>query len=118
VTDEAEKALTELSKSMRQLCKRLRDRPMDCLDCRTASASSISPTTAFPRQIAGRRRTLCRSAREHHRLSFDGKSRIQALDRMQPGLPLKKGRAGATTHDYERHGTTTLFAATNVLDGT
>jgi hypothetical protein len=51
-------------------------------------------------------------------LSVDEKSRIQALDRTQPGLPLKKGRAGTMTHDYERHGTTTLFAAMNVLDGT
>jgi hypothetical protein len=50
-------------------------------------------------------------------LSVDGKSQIQALDRTQPGLPLKKGRAGTMTHDYKRHGTTTLFAALNVLDG-
>src|SRR3979409_820215 len=41
-----------------------------------------------------------------------------ALDRTQPGLPMKKGRAGTMTHDYKRHGTTTLFAAFNVLDGT
>jgi transposase len=51
-------------------------------------------------------------------LSVDEKSQIQALDRSQPGLPLKKGRAGTMTHDYIRHGTTTLFAALNVLDGT
>lgn len=51
-------------------------------------------------------------------LSFDEKSQIQALDRTQPGLPLKKGRAGTMTHDYKRNGTTTLFAALNVLDGT
>ena len=51
-------------------------------------------------------------------LSFDEKSQIQALDRSQPGLPLKKGRAGTMTHDYKRNGTTTLFAALNVLDGT
>ena len=50
-------------------------------------------------------------------LSVDEKSRIQALDRTQPGLPLKKGRCGTMTHDYKRHGTTTLFAALNVLDG-
>ena len=50
-------------------------------------------------------------------LSVDEKSQIQALDRTQPGLPLKKGRAGTMTHDYERHGTTTLFAAMNILDG-
>ena len=42
---------------------------------------------------------------------------MQALDRTQPGLPLKKGRAQTMTHDYKRHGTTTLFAALNVLDG-
>jgi transposase len=51
-------------------------------------------------------------------LSVDEKSQIQALDRTQPGLPMKKGRAGTMTHDYERHGTTTLFAAMNILDGT
>lgn len=50
-------------------------------------------------------------------MSVDEKSQIQALDRTQPGLPLKKGRAGTMTHDYKRHGTTTLFAALNVLDG-
>ena len=51
-------------------------------------------------------------------LSVDEKSQIQALDRTQPGLPMKRGRAGTMTHDYKRHGTTTLFAAMNVLDGT
>src|SRR3989337_1946831 len=50
-------------------------------------------------------------------LSVDEKSQIQALDRTQPGLPLKKGRAGTMTHDYKRHGTTTLFAALDVLTG-
>jgi transposase len=50
-------------------------------------------------------------------LCCDEKSQVQALDRTQPGLPLKKGRAGTRTHDYKRHGTTTLFAALNVLDG-
>ena len=55
-----------------------------------------------------------------HALVFcvDEKSQIQALDRSQPGLPMKKGRAGTMTHDYKRHGTTTLFAALNVLEGT
>jgi transposase len=47
----------------------------------------------------------------------DEKSQIQALDRTQPGLPMKKGRAGTITHDYKRNGTTTLFAALNMLDG-
>jgi len=50
-------------------------------------------------------------------LSIDEKSQIQALDRTQPGLPLKKGRAGTITHDYLRHGTTTLFAALDVKTG-
>jgi transposase len=49
--------------------------------------------------------------------SFDEKSQMQALDRTQPGLPLKKGRAGTMTHDYKRHGITTLFAALNVATG-
>jgi transposase len=51
-------------------------------------------------------------------LSLDEKSQIQALDRTQPGLPIKPGKCGTMTHDYERNGTTTLFAALNVLDGT
>jgi len=50
-------------------------------------------------------------------LSVDEKSQIQALDRTQPGLPMKKGRAGTMTHDYTRHGTTTLFAALDVKTG-
>ena len=50
-------------------------------------------------------------------LCVDEKSQIQALDRTQPGLPLKKGRCGTMTHDYKRHGTTTLFAALVTLDG-
>ena len=50
-------------------------------------------------------------------LSVDEKSQIQALDRTQPGLPLKPGRCGTTTHDYKRNGTTTLFAALDVLEG-
>jgi hypothetical protein len=51
-------------------------------------------------------------------LSVDEKPQTQALDRTQPGLPVKKGRCATMTHDDERHGTTTLFAALNVLDGT
>jgi transposase len=50
-------------------------------------------------------------------LSLDEKSQIQALDRSQPGLPMKKGRAGTMTHDYKRNGTTTLFAALDILEG-
>ena len=50
-------------------------------------------------------------------LCCDEKSQIQALDRTQPGLPLKRGRAGTMTHDYKRNGTATLFAALNTFDG-
>jgi transposase len=50
-------------------------------------------------------------------LCVDEKSQIQALDRTQPGLPLKKGRCGTMTHDYKRNGTTTLFAALETLQG-
>ena len=50
-------------------------------------------------------------------LSMDEKSQIQALDRTQPSLPIKPGRAGTMTHDYKRNGTTTLFAALDVLTG-
>ena len=51
-------------------------------------------------------------------VSIDEKSQIQALDRTQPGLPLKPGKCGTMTHDYKRNGVTTLFAALNILDGT
>ena len=50
-------------------------------------------------------------------LSIDEKSQTQAIDRTQPGSPMKRGRAGTMTHDYKRHGTTTLFAALDVLEG-
>ena len=50
-------------------------------------------------------------------LCMDEKSQIQALDRTQPSLPIKPGRAGTMTHDYKRNGTTTLFAALDVLTG-
>ena len=50
-------------------------------------------------------------------LCVDEKSQIQALDRTQPGLPMKKGRCGTMTHDYKRNGTTTLFAALEVVQG-
>jgi len=49
--------------------------------------------------------------------SPDEKSQIQALDRTQPGLPMKKGRCATMTHDYKRHGTTILFAALDILEG-
>ena len=50
-------------------------------------------------------------------LAVDEKSQIQALDRTQPGLPMKRGRCGTVARDYKRNGTTTLFAALNMLDG-
>jgi transposase len=50
-------------------------------------------------------------------LSLDEKSQVQALDRTQPGLPIKRGRCGTMTHDYKRHGTTTLFAALDCFSG-
>jgi hypothetical protein len=50
--------------------------------------------------------------------SCDEKSQFHALDRTQPGLPMKRGRCGTMTHDYKRHGTTTLFAAMGIRDGT
>src|SRR6202035_5258153 len=50
-------------------------------------------------------------------LSIDEKCQVQALDRTQPGLPIKKGRCGTMTHDYKRYGTTTLFAALDVAQG-
>ena len=77
---------------------------------RTIRSSSIS-CAMWSAAMSMRPRTplSCRSMR---------KSQIQALDRTQPGFPLKQGRAGTMTHDYKRHGTTTLSAALNVLDGT
>ena len=67
---------------------------------------------------APHRRALRRSAGSAVVLSIDEKSQVQALDRTQPGLPIKPGRCQSMTHDYKRHGTTTLFAALSVLDGT
>src|SRR5271170_6034863 len=83
----------------------------------TAPGASVQAVqrSAVCRQTARDRRPLRRSARPRH--SVDEKSQIQALDRTQPGLPMKKGRAGTMTHDYKRHGVTTLFAALNVLEG-
>ena len=85
---------------------------------RTGCGSSSSPTTrnfaAKVRDVVG----LYVDPPAHAVvLSVDEKSQIQALDRTQPGLPLKRGRCGTMTHDYKRNGTTTLFAALDVLDG-
>jgi transposase len=86
---------------------------------RTGCANSSCPTIRASSTNCATSSGSCRDPPAHAIvLSVDEKSQIQALDRTQPGLPLKKGRAGTMTHDYERHGTTTFFAAMNVLDGT
>ena len=86
------------------------------------AAASPAHFQALHRSGAGRegrgyRRPLHASAAHAVVLSIDEKSQIQALDRTQPGLPMKPGKCGTMTHDYKRHGTTTLFAALNTLDG-
>jgi transposase len=81
------------------------------------SSVQVFQRPALCRQIARHRRLYVDPPAHAIVLSLDEKSQIQALERTQPGLPLKKGRAGTMTHDYKRHGTTTLFAAMNVLDG-
>ena len=86
---------------------------------RTAGGISSSPTTRrSPRSYIDIIGLYVDPPAHAVVLSVDEKSQIQALDRTQPGLPMKKGRAGTMTHDYKRYGTTTLFAALNVLDGT
>ena len=80
-------------------------------------ARSSSPTIPnSPR--SSRRGSVSTSIRPAHAvvLRLDEKSQIQALGRTQPGLPMKKGRCATMTHDYERHGTTTLFAALDILE--
>jgi hypothetical protein len=78
----------------------------------------LSTDPRFAEKVEGHRRPLYVDPPAHAVvLSIDEKSQIQALDRTQPGLPMKKRRAGTMTHDDKRHGTTTLFAALNVLDG-
>jgi hypothetical protein len=96
--------------------------------CNASFKPTSSRRTEFVVSSSRRTRSLPRSSRTSlayvdppaHAivLSVDEKSQIQALDRTQPGLPMKPGRAGTMTHDYKRHGTTTLFAALNILDGT
>jgi transposase len=68
-------------------------------------------------ELKSRHRVLVRPYDKAVVLCMDEKSQIQALDRTQASLPMKKGRAGTMTHDYKRNGTTTLFAALNVLTG-
>src|SRR5207247_9027326 len=68
------------------------------------------------RQAQAGRRPLYRSASPRRRAQRRRESQIQALDRTQPGLPMKKGRCATMTHDYKRHGTTTLFAALDILE--
>ena len=81
-------------------------------------ASSCRPIRRSPRSLRDVVGLYIDPPRHAIVLSLDEKSQVQALDRTQPGLPMKTGRAGTMTHDYMRHGTTTLFAALNVLDGT
>lgn len=86
---------------------------------RIASArSSCRTTRSSPRNSKTSSASMSILPPMRSSLSVDEKSQIQALDRTQPGLPMKPGRASTMTHDYKRHGTTTLFAALNILDGT
>jgi transposase len=73
----------------------------------------VSSSSAKLRDIVG----VYVNPPDHAIVSIDEKSQIQALERTQPGLPMKKGRAGTITPDYKRHGTTTLFAALDILEG-
>ena len=94
-----------------------------CSSCGRRGASNctgrtLSCPTIEVRGEAGRcRRALSESAGEGDRLCADEKSSVQALDRTQASLPMVKGRGQTMTHDYQRHGTTTLFAALDVLTG-
>ena len=82
--------------------------------CGSSSCRSDPQFAAKLRDIVG---LYVDPAGARRRARVDEKSQIQALDRTQPGLPLKTGRCGTMTHDYKRNGTTTLFAALDVLDG-
>ena len=85
-----------------------------CVETRT-SGSEGGPGKRI--ELKSRHRALVRPYERAVVLCMDEKSSVQALDRTQPSLPLKKGRAGTMTHDYKRHGTTTLLSALNVLTG-
>ena len=96
---------------------------------RSRRAGGLSATPVFPhrnrepawsgkRPVRWRMRSRTGGVAHTVVLSIDEKSQIQALDRTQPGLPLKPGKCGTMTHDYKRNGTTTLFAALDVLHGT
>ena len=80
--------------------------------------SSVPTTRPLPRSCAPSSVSMSSRRRTAWSSRVDEKSQIQALDRTQPGLPIKPGKCGTMTHDYKRNGTTTLFAALNVLDGT
>src|SRR5512135_944546 len=86
-----------------------------------AAASGGDVQVVHRSAVRGEARRRCRAVPEPAEkavvLCLDEKSQVQALDRTQPSLPMKKGRAGTMTHDYKRNGTTTLFAALNVLTG-
>ena len=86
---------------------------------RTASAPSSAPTIpAFAEKVEDIVGLYMNPPAHAVVVSIDEKIQIQALDRTQPGLPMKPGKCGTMTHDYKRNGTTTLFAALNILDGT
>ena len=88
-------------------------------DCnRIGCGRSSSPTIPNRCQAQGGCRSIYRSAGSCRGPQHRRESQIQALDRTPPGLPMKKGRCATMTHDYKRNGTTTLFAALNILDGT
>ena len=84
-----------------------------------ASVSNLQaePGSEIPGEVGRCHRAVPEPARARPGAQSDEKSQIQALNRTQPGLPIV-GRAGTMTHDYKRHGTTTLFTALNTLDGT
>ncbi len=85
-----------------------------CVETRT-SGSEGGPGKRI--ELKSRHRALVRPYERAVVLCMDEKSSVQALDRTQPSLPMKKGRAGTMTHDYKRHGTTALLAALNALPG-
>jgi transposase len=94
----------------RLVLENLKSRPLRTL----LSAVAIGVQVTMVLTLVG----ISRGTVEDGLQRVDEKSQIQALDRTQPGLPLKKGRCGTMTHDYKRNGTATLFAALDVADGT
>ena len=107
-----------MAKTRHLLCVRCSGSGRPTTSSRTACGPS-SARTIPSSPPSSRTSSACTSTRRAQLvLSVDEKSQIQALDRTQPGLPLKPGKAGTMTHDYLRNGITTLFAAFDVLEGT